>query len=328
MSAFPLIDLHRHLDGNVRIQSIIALANKHNVVLPSTHFDTLSKYVHIQDKTSDLLAFLQKLDLGVSVLGDLDACNQIAYENVQDAISEGLHHVELRFSPRYMSQAFDLPMQGVVEAVVDGIRSANKDFQYNAKLIGILSRTYGADKCEEELQSLLALENGVVAVDLAGDEKGYPAALFTTHFNKVKDAGLKITIHAGEAEEANSIWDAIHLLHADRIGHGVSAYKDAKLMDYLAKHQIGVETCILSNYQTATWTNIPQHPVKAFIQADVPVCLNTDDPGISNNSLQSEYQLARTELKLSDSQINTLKLNALHQAFLTDKEKDAILASL
>lgn len=117
----PLIDLHRHLDGNVRINSIIALARKHQLELPSYEPASLSKLIHIQDKTSDLLAFLKKLDTGVSVLGSVDDCRQIAFENVQDAISEGLHHVELRFSPSYMAQAFQLPLQGVVEAVVDGV---------------------------------------------------------------------------------------------------------------------------------------------------------------------------------------------------------------
>lgn len=190
-----LIDLHRHLDGNIRVQTIIELAEQYQVTLPSNDLQTLQQHVFIQDKTSDLLSFLSKLDMGVSVLGDLDACKRIAFENVEDAISEGLAHVELRFSPNYMAQAFDLPLEAVVEAVVAGVAEANQQYQYNAKLIGILSRSYGVDSCMQELQALLQHSDDLVAIDLAGDEFGFPAQLFVKHFNKVRDAGLGVTIH-------------------------------------------------------------------------------------------------------------------------------------
>lgn len=327
-SNIPLqIDLHRHLDGNIRVSSILELAQLHHIVLPANTEDTLNKIVYIQDKTSDLLSFLQKLDLGVSVLADLDACKRIAFENVQDACSEGLHHVELRFSPYYMSRAFNLPLQGVVEAVVDGVKTANREYAYSAKLIGILSRTYGVNACMQELDSLLAVPDGIVAVDLAGDEGAFPAAWFVDHFAKVKLAGLHVTVHAGEAADEHSIWDAIKLLHADRIGHGIAAHKDPQLMEYLAKHNIGLENCLLSNYQTGTWTDIASHPVKQFLAAGIPACLNTDDPGVSNNTLESEYELAKNVLGLSEQELNTLRFNSLQQAFLSQKEKDAILAS-
>ena len=327
-SKAPMIDLHRHLDGNIRVSSIIELAHLHNVKLPSTDLSNLSDIVHIKDKTTDLLAFLQKLDMGVSVLGNLQACKQIAYENVEDAVKEGLHHVELRFSPYYMSQAFNLPLQGVVEAVIEGVQTANKYFNFNATVIGILSRTFGLDQCMQELNALLACSKDLVAIDLAGDENGFPAKLFTKHFDKVKDSGLKVTIHAGEAAGPSSIWDAINLLHADRIGHGVSAYQDNKLMDFMAQNNIGIESCLLSNYQTGTWTDIAKHPVHRFLDNGIAVCLNTDDPGVSNNTLSSEYDLAKNVLALDAASISQLKNNALLQAFLPINKKDAIKASL
>lgn len=327
-SPYPLIDLHRHLDGNIRLTTIVDLAIKNNIQIPTYHSETLAKHVHIQDQSSDLLAFLQKLDIGISVLATLDDCRRIAYENVIDAISEGLDHVELRFSPLYMANAHKLPIKGVVEAVIDGVQSANKENTYNAKLIGILSRTYGVNACNIELQSLLDVPSSLlVGLDLAGDEKNYPANLFIDHFKKARDVGLKITIHAGEADGPNSIWDAINLLGANRIGHGVAAIEDPTLMEYIAKHNIGIESCILSNYQTATWTNISSHPVKRFLEKGIAVCLNTDDPGVSNNTLQGEYELAHKELDMSLLQLQILKLNSLDQAFLTLTEKNAIRSS-
>jgi adenosine deaminase len=326
---FPLIDLHRHLDGNIRLDTILDLAQQHSLHIPAYDKENLAKYVYIEDKTTDLLAFLQKLDIGISVIASLDDCKRIAYENVVDAVFEGLDHIELRFSPYYMAQAHGLPIDGVVEAVVAGVNSANKEHNYNAKLIGILSRTYGVNACHLELQALLGTSSPtLVGLDLAGDERNYPANLFVKHFSKARDAGLQITVHAGEADGPNSIWDAINLLGANRIGHGVAAIEDSKLVEYMAKHNIGMETCILSNYQTGTWTNISTHPVRQFLEQGVPVCLNTDDPGVSNNSLQSEYALAQHKIKLSTKQIQTMKINSLNQTFLTQAEKNAIKESL
>lgn len=322
---YPLVDLHRHLDGNIRLTSILDFASQHGFPLPANNVNTLSNFVHIQDQTSDLLAFLKKVDIGVSMLGSIDNCRRIAYENVIDAISEGLDHVELRFSPYYMAHTHKLPLNEVVEAVVEAVESANKEYQYNAKLIGILSRSFGVKACHKELNAILgASTSTIVGLDLAGDEKNYPAKLFTEHFTKARDAGLQITVHAGEADGPNSIWDAIHLLGATRIGHGVAAIEDEQLLEYMARNQIGIESCILSNYQTGTWTNIASHPVKIFLEQGIPVCLNTDDPGVSNNTLKSEYALAEDEVHLTEIQLRKLKSNALDQAFLSENERNAI----
>lgn len=323
-SSYPHIDLHRHLDGNIRISSIIALASKHGIELPYTQESDLAKHVYIQDKTSDLLAFLKKLDIGVSVLGDLEDCEQIAYENVIDSISEGLDYVELRFSPYYMAKAHSLPTSAVVEAVVAGVERANKQHSYNAKLIGILSRTFGVEACFKELDAILSAKGKIVALDLAGDEQRFPAALFAEHFAIARDHGLGVTVHAGEAGDAQSIWDAITLLGATRIGHGVAAIEDERLMDYLATHKIGVETCLLSNYQTGTWKQMRSHPISTFLSRGIEACLNTDDPGVSNNTLLDEYNLAKSVVGLSDKSIAKLKTNALSQAFLSEQEKSAI----
>jgi adenosine deaminase len=321
----PLIDLHRHLDGNVRIATIIDLAKQHAVKLPSIEPLELAEQVFVKDKTSDLLSFLKKLDIGVSVLANAQACERLAYENVEDAKNEGLSYTELRFSPAYMAQAFNLPLPEVVEAVVSGVSKANKAFNYQAQLIGILSRTFGPKACAVELDALLRYSDDIVAVDLAGDEKGFPCHLFTSHFDRVKKAGLHVTIHAGEADGPHSIWDAILLLGADRIGHGVAAYQDRRLMEYMAKHAIGIESCILSNYQTGTWTDITSHPVSTFLEYGIEACLNTDDPGISNNKLHDEYELAKSIVGLSDEQLSQLKRNAIKQAFVSPEFKRELL---
>lgn len=216
----------------------------------------------------------------MKVLASLEACRRVAYENVEDAARNGLHYVELRFSPRYMAMTHQLPVDGVVEAVIAGVREGCRDFQVDARLIGILSRTFGEAACQEELAALLAHRDGITALDLAGDELGFPGALFLSHFNQARDAGWHITVHAGEAAGPESIWQAIRELGAERIGHGVKAVQDPALMDYLAEHRIGIESCLTSNVQTSTVPSLAQHPLKQFLEHGVLASLNTDDPAV------------------------------------------------
>ncbi|MCW8092433.1 adenosine deaminase [Alteromonas sp. ASW11-130] len=317
----PVIDLHRHLDGNIRPATIWELAQQHNIPLPVDNLAQLADSVQIRDRTSDLLAFLKKLDYGVSVLADLDACYRIAYENVQDAKNESLDYVELRFSPYYMAHAHKLPVDAVVEAVINGVKDGQKEFGVKANLIGILSRTFGVDCCELELQALLAHKDHIVALDLAGDEAGYPAPLFSQHFNQAQRAGWAITVHAGEAAGSDSIWNAIRLLGASRIGHGVAAQNDDELLDYLAENQIGIESCPTSNYQTTTLVDTANHPMKSFFHRGIKVTLNTDDPGVSAIDLEHEYRVAYDVIGFTKEELATIQLNAVEQAFLSDDDK-------
>ena len=326
--ALPLVDLHRHLDGNIRPQTILDLALQHKIKLPSTDLKTLIPLVQIQDKTSDLLAFLQRLDYGVSVLADADACYRIAMENMQDAAAEKLNYVQLRFSPYYMGRSHGLSVGDVVSAVVQGVKDGQKKYAVKANLIGILSRTFGAKICTQELDGLLAHKEDITALDLAGDELGFPAEGFVEHFSKAKRADWRITVHAGEADGPDSITRAINLLGAERIGHGVAAIHDAVLMKRLADKEIPIESCPTSNYQTATVNNLANHPMKDFLERGMKVTLNTDDPGVSAIDLAHEYTVARDIVGLSLEQLEQVQLNGLDAAFLSASEKKAITNSL
>jgi len=320
----PLIDLHRHLDGNIRPKTIWQLANQHGITLPVNSFEQFIPHVQIQHSEADLLAFLQKLDWGVAVLKTLDDCKRIAYENVEDAFNAGIDYAELRFSPYYMSMKFNLNIADVVGAVIEGVSQACKVFNIKINLIGILSRTFGVKQCQKELDGLLAHKDHLIAIDLAGDEYNFPGEMFVDHFKQVKDAGLNITIHAGEAAGPESIWQAIKELNAQRIGHGVLSFKDEHLLDYMQENNIGIESCLTSNYQTGTIKDLSKHPLKIFLAKGLNVCLNTDDPAVQGIELKHEYQLARDVLGFSDTQITQLQKNALNMSFLSEKEKQAL----
>ncbi|EIU7554957.1 MULTISPECIES: adenosine deaminase [Providencia] len=321
----PLTDLHRHLDGNIRPETILSLAEQHHIQLPATELEALRPHVQIIGQEADLVGFLSKLDWGVSVLADLDACRRVAFENVEDAFNAGIDYAELRFSPYYMAMKHHLPVEGVVEAIIDGVQAGCKQFEIKINLIGILSRTFGQHACSTELQGLLAHRHHLCALDLAGDELGFPGELFESHFIKARDAGLNITVHAGEAAGAESIWHAINVLGAQRIGHGVKAIEDPALIDYLVKHQIGMESCLTSNIQTSTVSSLAKHPLKAFLQHGVLASINTDDPAVQGIELRYEYEVAAPQAGLTAAEIEQAQRNGLAIAFLSTNEKNALL---
>lgn len=325
--ALPLIDLHRHLDGNIRLETILELGQMHNLPLPATDVEGLRPYVQITAPQPGVMAFISKMQWAIAVLVDYDACRRIAYENVLDAQKEGLDYVELRFSPWFMAEAHHLDPLGVVEAVVDGVIAGRRDSGQRVNLIGIISRTYGPDNAWKELESLLSQRQHLVGLDLAGDEANFPGELFVPHIRRGREAGWGITIHAGEASGPQSVWQAVRDLGAFRIGHGVHAAQDPTLLDYLAERRIGVESNLTSNVQTSTVPDYASHPLKLFLEKGILATINTDDPGISGISLKYEYEVAAPAAGLSPEQIRQAQRNALEVAFLSDSEKQALLAA-
>jgi len=322
----PFIDLHRHLDGNVRLQTILDLGRQHGIKLPGHSIETLRPHVQVEGVMPDLVSWLNKLHWMIAVLGDYEACRRIARENVEDAHAEGIDYIELRFSPYFMAGPNRLDPVKVVEAVVAGIEEGRAKTGLKVKLIGILSRTFGTEACRIELEALLTQRTHLTALDLAGDEKNWPAELFVEHFKRGRDAGWAITVHAGEAGGAPSIWAALQKLGATRIGHGIRAIDDPALLDYLAQHRIGLEINITSNVQTNTVPSFAEHPIKQFLAHGLLATINTDDPVISNIDLRHEFEVAAPAAGLTPAAISQARRNALEIAFLTKEERSALLA--
>jgi adenosine deaminase len=205
--------------------------------------------------------------------------------------------------------------------VVEGTETAADEFGIPVKLIGIISRTYGPDAGWRELEALLTQRDRLVALDLAGDEANWSGELFVRHFQKAKDVGWQITVHAGESAGPESIWQALRGLDAQRIGHAVAAAEDPTLLDYMAEHRIGIETSLTSNVQTRTVPDYASHPAQLFLERGLLVTLNTDDPGISAIDLRHEYEVAAPAAGLSPAQIQQAQRNALTVAFLTEEER-------
>jgi adenosine deaminase len=319
--ALPLIDLHRHLDGSVRLETIIDLARQHNVELPASTVEELRPHVQVTEPQPGLMAFIAKMLWMTRVLADADACRRITRENVEDAKREGIDYLELRFSPFFMAEPHGLDPEAVVAAVIEGAAEGAAATGVKVNLIGILSRTYGADIAHKELDALLAHREHLVALDLAGDEANFPAPLFTEHFRKARDAGWRITVHAGEAGGPQSVWEAVKLLGAERIGHATRALEDPALIDFLLENGIAIEANLTSNVHTSTIPDLATHPLRHMLARGLLASINTDDPGVSAIDLPYEFEIAAPAAGLSRDQIRQAQLNALETAFLSKEEK-------
>ena len=321
----PLIDLHRHLDGSVRLETILDLGRRHGIPLPGDTLEELRPHVVITTPQPGLIEFLAKFRWMTGVLADYDACRRVARENVEDAKREGLRYLELRFSPLFMADAHNLDPSKVTAAVVEGVREGEAATGVKANLIGILTRTYGPVRARRELRALLDHKKEIVALDLAGDEGNWPAELFVEHFREGREAGWQVTVHAGEAAGAESIVTAVEKLGATRIGHAVRAVEDPAVMDLLRDRRIGIEANLTSNVQTSTVPDYASHPLKKFLEAGLLATINTDDPGISGIDLAYELDVAAPAAGLDEGDIHRALLNAWEIAFLSPAEKGRLL---
>jgi adenosine deaminase len=320
----PLIDLHRHLDGSVRLETILELGKKHGVKLPGATLDELRPHVQVTERQPGVMAFISKMLWMTAVLADVDACRRIARENVEDAQAEGIDYIELRFSPWFMAEPHGLDPVAVTAAVVEGAAEGAEATEVRVNLIGILSRTYGPDVAHRELAALLTQRQQIVALDLAGDEANFPARLFIEHFQRGRDAGWHITVHAGESAGPASVRDAVELLGAERIGHGVRAMEDTELVEYLVERRIGIEANLTSNVQTSTVTDLASHPLAEMLRGGLRATINTDDPGVSAIDLPYEFNRAAPAAGLNRAQIRQAQENAVATAFMPESEKAAL----
>ena len=321
----PLIDLHRHLDGSIRLQTVLEVAAARGIALPGHDLESLRPHVVVQGRAAGLMDFIGRFRWLTAILHDLETCRRVAYENVVDARGEGIDYIELRFSPWFMAETHGLDPAGVVEAVADGVVAAERDTGVRAQLIGIMSRTYDTEACHRELDALLAHRDRLVAIDLAGDEQKFPAGQFRQHFGRARDAGLRITVHAGEVAGPASVWAAIRELGAARIGHGIRSLEDPQLVDFLVECRIGLEIAITSNIHVGVVEAYAGHPVKRILEAGILANLNTDDPAISGIDLRHEYEVAAPRAGLTPAETRQAQANALEMAFLSDAEKEALL---
>ena len=324
---YPLVELHRHLDGNVRVETVLDLCRQHGLELPAWTVEELRPHVQILEREPSLVHFIAKFELLRRAMVDYGAVRRIVRENLEDAAREGIDYIELRFSPYFMGETHGLDPFGVVDAVCDALEEGRGTVPVRAKLIGIIARNYGPEIGRVELAAAIrGRERGIVALDLAGDEAGYPGELFVRHFQEAREAGLHTIAHAGEAAGAESVRQAVLGLRAERIGHGIRAIEDPAVLDLLVERRIPLEVCPTSNLHTSTVRDYRSHPLPALLRRGIRCTLNTDDPSISGLDLAHEYRVASEDLGLSEAEIRRMQETAVEAAFLTPEERAGLLA--
>jgi adenosine deaminase len=315
MRAYPLIDLHRHLEGSVRSSTILDIAVRDGH--PFAHAERPRDLLVAGGPLGGLLPYLAKVDDQIGVLATLDDWRRAGREAVEDAFDDGLDYVEFRFSPYFIRQQTGLAPVAVIDAVADGVRDGSRVTRLPVGLIATILRDLGPDAAEEQVRTFLTRRHLWCGVDLAGNEAGYAAELFGPAFGRARDAGLHVTVHAGEAAGPASVRAAVEHLGAERIGHGVRSVEDPRLLDELAGRGITLEVALTSNIQTGAAPGYRDHQIHGLLAAGVPVTLNTDNPRASDVTLSQEHRIARTEAALSEDQLRAVAEQSAKAAFRT-----------
>jgi adenosine deaminase len=317
----PKIDLHRHLEGSLRLSTLSEIAHQHGVDLPSWSLEELRPYVQVVDDPPDFVGFIAKFKLLRRFYSSREAVIRIAYEATADAAEDNIRYLELRFNPVALALNQGFSFEEVVDWVILGINQAQAEYPIQVRLIVQMGRH--EPQYAHQLAEIAAdrQDRGIVAIDIAGDEINYPITKFIEVFQWAKKQGLHITAHAAEAGPPFHVKEAIEKLDAERIGHGVRAREDLSVMDLLKQRQMVLEMCPTSNLQTGIIPKLSMHPIFAFHQIGIPVTINTDDPSISNTTLTDEFLVATRGAGVPFRVLPQIILNAARAAFLPEPER-------
>jgi adenosine deaminase len=326
LAAWPKIDLHRHLEGSLRLSTLAEMAQEHGVDLPSWDLEELRPYVQVMDDAPDFKGFLSKFRLLRRFYSTREAVLRVAYEAVVDAAADNIKYLELRFNPVALAKVQGFSYAEVTDWVISATNKAQQEHDIQVRLIAQIGRDESLDVAWQVAEVAAASQDkGFVGIDLAGDEITYSAARFAEVFQWARAQGLHITIHAGEAGPASNIREAVELLAASRIGHGLRAMEDLSVMDLLVKEKVTLEMCPTSNLQTGVVSSLGQHPVWAYQQVGIPVTINTDDPSISSTTLTDEYMVTLRNIGMPLRGIQQMILTAAEAAFLPEPERKRLV---
>jgi adenosine deaminase len=325
LHALPKTDLHCHLDGSMRIKTILELAEKQKVKLPADTEDGLAKAIHMGELCKNLEDYLVAFDVTCSVLQTEEALYRAALELGLDAAAENVRYLEVRYAP-ILHQARGLKLTHIVDAVLEGLRAAKHQtrIKYGVILCGI--RHMSPESTLRLAELCVAYKNrGVVGFDLAGAEANFPAKEHRQAFQLILKNNVNCTAHAGEAYGPESIGQALHYLGAHRIGHGVRLREDGDLLNYVNDHRIPLECCPSSNVQTRAVDDLKAHPLKFYFDYGLRVTINTDNRLITDTTVTREYLIAHQKLGLSLEDLTTIMVSGFKSAFLPFREKQDLL---
>ena len=324
----PKTDLHVHLDGSLRLSTMLELAEAEGISLPAETPEGLAQALHCGEHAGSLMEYLKAFETTLQVLQTSDALHRVAYELSEDAAAENVRYMEVRYSPMLHTRG-GLRLTTVVEAVLAGLWDAQKDHGLIANVILCGIRNISPESSVEMAELAVAYKNrGVVGFDLAGAEYDHPAKHHVKAFKLVRDNNISVTIHAGEAYGPASIHQAIHVCGAHRIGHGCRLREDGDLLHYVNDHRIALECCPSSNVQTGAVKNLRRHPLKLYHDLGLRVTINTDNRLITDTTVSRELWLGHTQMGLDRDDVHRIVINGFKAAFLPFHQKQTMVRAV
>jgi adenosine deaminase len=328
LKALPKTDLHCHLDGSMRLSTILELAKEQGVKLPANTEEGLAKAIHMGEICESLDDYLVAFDVTLSVLQTAPALERAAYELAVDAAAENVRWLEVRYSPAlHMEQG--LKMTEIIDAVLEGLRRAKRETGIKTGVIICGIRHIDPQMSLRLAELCVAYKNrGVIGFDLAGAELNFPAKDHQRAFQIILKNNVNCTAHAGEAFGPESISQAIHSLGSHRIGHGVRLREDGDLLNYVNDHRIPLEMCPSSNMQTRAVESLDSHPLRFYFDYGLRVTINTDNRLITDTTVTKELMIAHQQLGMSLEDLTTVLVSGFKSAFMPFREKQDMLRAV
>jgi adenosine deaminase len=323
----PKAELHCHLDGSLRPQTMLDLAREYRVAMPRDDVDALRDFMRVDDAHS-LEEYLERFSVTLSVMQTAESLEQVAYELAIDAAAEGVRYLEVRYAPTLNTRG-GLSLDAAVEAPLRGLERAQREADIMARVLVCSLRHYDpAHSLELAQLAVRHRHRGVVGFDLAGGEANHPAEHHAAAFDYCHEHGLACTCHAGEGDGPESVRQAVHACRAHRIGHATRLIEDPVLLEEVHERGLALELCLTSNVQTRAVERYDMHPLRQYLQRGMNVCLNTDNRLMSGTTLVDEYHHAATQLDCTFDELAGMALDGFRSAFLPDDEKLALVARM
>lgn len=328
LAKLPKADLHCHLDGSLRPSTILELANEQGVSLPASDEDGLKRALHAGEICESLEDYLEAFRITLSVMQTEASIYRTAYELAEDAASENVRYMEVRYAPVLHTQQ-GVPLPNIVEAVVQGLRDAERDHGIKSGIILCGIRNMDPVTSLRMAELAIAFKNrGVVGFDLAGAEVDHPAKDHVDAFRLILNNNVNCTLHAGEAYGPESIHQAIHYCGAHRIGHGCRLAEDGDLLNYVNDHRIALEVCPSSNVQTRAVDSLETHPVRFYFDYGIRVTINTDNRLMTDTTVTKELWLAHQKMGFTLEELEQIVLMGFKSAFLPLRERRLLLTQV
>jgi adenosine deaminase len=323
--SLPKTDLHVHLDGSLRLETILDIAKADDIELPAHDVAGLHAAIGCGSQFGSLVEYLRGFDITLRVMQTEEALERIAFELAEDAHRENVRYMEVRYAPMLHTRR-GLKLTRVVEAVLAGLRRARETYGIKANVIVCGIRNISAESSYEMAELAVAYKGrGVVGFDLAGAEADFPAKHHREAFQLVRDNNINCTIHAGEAYGPESIAQAIHVCGAHRIGHGCRLRENGDLLHYVNDHRIPMECCPSSNVQTGAVRSLAVHPLKLYFDLGLRVTINTDNRLITDTTVSKEFYRVHSELGVSFADLKSIVVAGFKSSFQPFHEKRAML---